>query len=101
VPIRYSTIQNWSHNTYNLVTKRAKLRTRTPPLRVDGNLGSADDEVPGGSLGRGRCGEILSVAYADGQHQDGGKIVHAAPNTSSLITSKSTRGRAARRTAGC
>jgi Fe-S cluster assembly protein SufB len=67
--IRYSTIQNWSHNTYNLVTKRAVAQ----------------------ETGEGARGEVLSVAYAgDGQHQDaGGKIVHAAPNTSSLITSKS------------
>src|SRR5918997_865445 len=91
--IRYSTIQNWSHNTYNLVTKRAVAEENATVEWVDGNLGSKlTMKYPAVYLtGEGARGEILSVAYAgDGQHQDaGGKIVHAAPNTSSLITSKS------------
>jgi Fe-S cluster assembly protein SufB len=91
--IRYSTIQNWSHNTYNLVTKRAMAYENATVEWVDGNLGSKlTMKYPAVYLmGEGARGEILSVAYAgDGQHQDaGGKVVHAAPNTSSLITSKS------------
>jgi Fe-S cluster assembly protein SufB len=91
--IRYSTIQNWSHNTYNLVTKRAVAQENATVEWVDGNLGSKlTMKYPAVYLtGEGARGEVLSVAYAgDGQHQDaGGKIVHAAPNTSSLITSKS------------
>ena len=91
--IRYSTIQNWSHNTYNLVTKRAVAEKNATVEWVDGNLGSKlTMKYPAVYLtGEGARGEILSVAYAgDGQHQDaGGKVVHAAPNTSSLITSKS------------
>jgi Fe-S cluster assembly protein SufB len=91
--IRYSTIQNWSHNTYNLVTKRGAAYENATIEWVDGNLGSKlTMKYPAVYLmGEGARGEILSVAYAgDGQHQDaGGKVVHAAPNTSSLITSKS------------
>ncbi|HZB84588.1 MAG: Fe-S cluster assembly protein SufB [Actinomycetota bacterium] len=91
--IRYSTIQNWSHNTYNLVTKRAMAYDNATVEWVDGNLGSKlTMKYPAVYLmGEGARGEILSVAYAaDGQHQDaGGKVVHVAPNTSSLITSKS------------
>jgi Fe-S cluster assembly protein SufB len=91
--IRYSTIQNWSHNTYNLVTKRAMAYENATVEWVDGNLGSKlTMKYPAVYLmGEGARGEILSVAYAgDGQHQDaGGKVVHAAPNTSSRITSKS------------
>ena len=91
--IRYSTIQNWSHNTYNLVTKRAVAEENATVEWVDGNLGSKlTMKYPAVYLmGEGARGEILSVAYAgDGQHQDaGGKVVHAAPNTSSRITSKS------------
>jgi Fe-S cluster assembly protein SufB len=91
--VRYSTIQNWSHNTYNLVTKRAVAEENATVEWVDGNLGSkVTMKYPAVWLtGEGARGEILSVAYAgDGQHQDaGGKVVHAAPNTSSLITSKS------------
>src|ERR687893_377840 len=91
--IRYSTIQNWSHNTYNLVTKRAVAYENATVEWVDGNLGSKlTMKYPAVYLtGEGARGEILSVAYAgDGQHQDaGGKVVHAAPNTSSRITSKS------------
>ncbi len=91
--IRYSTIQNWSHNTYNLVTKRAMAYENATVEWVDGNLGSKlTMKYPAVYLmGEGARGEILSVAYAgDWQHQDaGGKVVHAAPNTSSRITSKS------------
>jgi Fe-S cluster assembly protein SufB len=91
--IRYSTIQNWSHNTYNLVTKRAVAEENATVEWVDGNLGSKlTMKYPAVYLmGEGARGEILSVAYAgNGQHQDaGGKVVHAAPNTSSRITSKS------------
>src|SRR3712207_1530333 len=91
--IRYSTIQNWSHNTYNLVTKRAAAYENATVEWVDGNLGSKlTMKYPAVYLmGEGARGEILSVAYAgDGQHQDaGGMVVHAAPNTSSRITSKS------------
>jgi Fe-S cluster assembly protein SufB len=91
--IRYSTIQNWSHNTYNLVTKRAVAYENATVEWVDGNLGSKlTMKYPAVYLmGEGARGEILSVAYAgDAQHQDaGGKVVHAAPNTSSRITSKS------------
>ena len=89
--IRYSTIQNWSHNTYNLVTKRAVAEENATVEWVDGNLGSKlTMKYPAVYLtGEGARGEILSVAYAgDGQHQDaGGKVVHAAPNTSSAATS--------------
>jgi len=90
---RYTTIQNWSNNVYNLVTKRAVAHEGATMEWVDGNLGSKlTMKYPAVYLtGEGARGEILSVAYAgDGQHQDaGGKVVHAAPNTSSLITSKS------------
>ena len=97
--IRYSTIQNWSHNIYNLVTQRAVAEENATMEWVDGNLGSKlTMKYPAVYLmGEGARGEILSIAYAgDGQHQDaGGKVVHAAPNTSSRITSKSiSRGRA-------
>ena len=90
----HSTIQNWSHNTHNLVTKRGVAHENATIEWVDaGNLGSKlTMKYPAVYLvGEGARGEILSVAYAgDGQHQDaGGKVVHAAPNTSSLITSKS------------
>src|SRR5829696_8398729 len=91
--IRYTTVQNWSQNVYNLVTKRAIAETDATVEWVDCNLGSKlTMKYPAVYLlGEGARGEILSVAYAgDGQHQDaGGKVVHAAPNTSSLITSKS------------
>lgn len=90
---RYSTIQNWSHNVFNLVTKRAMAYERATMEWVDGNLGSRlTMKYPAVYLvGEGAHGEILSVAFAkDGQHQDaGGKVVHAAPNTSSRIISKS------------
>ncbi len=83
---RYTTIQNWSNNVYNLVTKRAVADDDATMEWVDGNLGSqAHDEVPGRLLmGEGAHGEVLSIAFAGkGQHQDaGGKITHMAPNTS-------------------
>jgi len=90
---RYSTIQNWSANVYNLVTKRAIAHERATMEWVDGNLGSKlTMKYPAVYLvGEGAHGEILSVAFAkDGQHQDaGGKVVHVAPNTTSRIISKS------------
>jgi Fe-S cluster assembly protein SufB len=90
---RYSTIQNWSHNVYNLVTKRAQAFKNATMEWVDGNLGSKlTVKYPAVWLmEEGAHGEVLSIAFAGkGQHQDaGGKIVHAAPNTSSVITSKS------------
>jgi Fe-S cluster assembly protein SufB len=90
---RYTTIQNWSHNVYNLVTKRAVAYEDAVMEWIDGNLGSrVTMKYPSVYLmGERAHGEILSVAFAnDGQHQDaGGKVVHAAPNTTSIITSKS------------
>jgi Fe-S cluster assembly protein SufB len=91
--VRYSTIQNWSHNVYNLVTKRAVAYQDATMEWVDGNLGSKlTMKYPAVWLMEpGAHGEVLSIAFAGkGQHQDaGGKIVHAAPHTSSVITSKS------------
>ncbi|MEK7765117.1 MAG: Fe-S cluster assembly protein SufB, partial [bacterium] len=91
--IRYTTIQNWSNNIYNLVTKRAIARKNSVMEWVDGNIGSKlTMKFPCVYLmGEGAKGEILSGAFAgEGQHQDAGaKIIHAAPNTSSRITSKS------------
>src|SRR5829696_7174044 len=91
--IRYTTVQNWSQNVYNLVTKRAIAETDATVEWVDCNLGSKlTMKYPAVYLlGEGARGEILSVAYAgDGQHQDAGrKIVHAAPNTTSNIFAKS------------
>jgi Fe-S cluster assembly protein SufB len=90
---RYVTIQNWSHNMYNLVTQRALVHENATMEWLDGNLGSKlTMKYPSCYLvGPGAHGEILSIAYAgDGQHQDtGGKVVHAAPNTTSQIISKS------------
>jgi len=90
---RYTTIQNWSKNVYNLVTKRAAAYKDATMEWVDGNLGSkVTMKYPAVWLMEpGARGEILSVAFAgDGQHQDaGGKVVHVAPNTSSQIISKS------------
>src|SRR5215204_3455002 len=90
---RYTTIQNWSKNVYNLVTKRAAAYRNATMEWVDGNLGSKlTMKYPAVWLMEpGARGEILSVAFAgDGQHQDaGGKVVHVAPNTSSQIISKS------------
>jgi Fe-S cluster assembly protein SufB len=90
---RYTTIQNWSNNVYNLVTKRAVAYENATMEWVDGNLGSKlTMKYPSiWLLGEGAHGEVLSIAFAgDGQHQDaGGKAVHVAPNTTSVITSKS------------
>ena len=91
--VRYTTIQNWSGNVYNLVTKRAIAEEGAIMEWVDGNLGSkVTMKYPSVYLnGEGSHGEVLSIAFAgEGQHQDaGGKIVHNAPNTTSKIISKS------------
>ena len=91
--VRYSTIQNWANNVYNLVTKRAIAEEGAVMEWVDGNLGSkVTMKYPSVYLnGEGAHGEVLSIAFAgEGQHQDaGGKIVHNAPNTTSKIVSKS------------
>ena len=90
---RYTTIQNWSNNMYNLVTQRAIVHEGANMEWLDGNLGSKlTMKYPSCYLvGEGAHGEILSIAYAgDGQHQDtGGKVVHVAPYTTSSIISKS------------
>ncbi len=91
--LRYTTIQNWSNNVYNLVTKRAVAHKNAIVEWVDGNLGSKlTMKFPAVYLvGEGARGDILSVAMAGkGQHQDAGaKLVFAAPNTSGTIISKS------------
>ena len=91
--IRYTTVQNWSQNVFNLVTKRAVAERDATVEWVDCNLGSKlTMKYPSVYLtGERAHGEILSIAFAgDGQHQDaGGKIIHAAPRTSSSIFSKS------------
>jgi Fe-S cluster assembly protein SufB len=91
--VRYTTVQNWSQNVYNLVTKRAVAHEKATMEWVDCNLGSKlTMKYPSIYLmGREAHGEILSIAFAgEGQHQDaGGKIIHAAPRTSSSIFSKS------------
>jgi Fe-S cluster assembly protein SufB len=91
--VRYTTIQNWSGNVYNLVTQRAKVYENGTMEWVDANLGSkVTMKYPSCYLMEpGAHGEILSVAFAGpDQHQDaGGKALHFAPNTSSKITSKS------------
>jgi Fe-S cluster assembly protein SufB len=91
--VRYTTVQNWSQNVYNLVTKRAVAQEGATMEWVDCNLGSKlTMKYPSiYLLGPEAHGEILSIAFAgDGQHQDaGGKIIHAAPRTSSSIFSKS------------
>ncbi|HEY8534761.1 MAG TPA: Fe-S cluster assembly protein SufB [Micromonospora sp.] len=90
---RYTTIQNWSHNVYNLVTKRAVCHEGATMEWVDGNIGSkVTMKYPAVFMtGPHAKGEVLSVAMAgEGQHQDAGaKMVHAAPYTSSTIVSKS------------
>ncbi|MBM3965113.1 MAG: Fe-S cluster assembly protein SufB [Planctomycetes bacterium] len=90
---RYTTIQNWANNIYNLVTKRAVAYADATMEWVDGNLGSKlTMKYPAVyMLEPGARGEILSIAFASaGQHQDtGGKLVHAAPNTTGQIVSKS------------
>ena len=91
--VRYTTIQNWSNNVYNLVTKRAVAYQDAVMEWVDGNIGSKlTMKYPSVYLMEpGAHGEILSLAFAgNDQHQDaGGKVVHVAPNTSSAIVSKS------------
>ncbi len=91
--MRYSTIQNWSNNMYNLVTQRAIVHEGATMEWVDANLGSkVTMKYPSCYLvGPGAHGEILSMAFAGrGQYQDtGGKVVHVAPHTTSKITSKS------------
>src|ERR1700710_51077 len=91
--VRYTTIQNWSNNVYNLVTKRTAVQAGGRMEWIDGNIGSkVTMKYPACYLlGPYASGETLSIAFAgEGQHQDAGsKMVHAAPNTSSQIVSKS------------
>ncbi|HEY9350206.1 MAG TPA: Fe-S cluster assembly protein SufB [Acidothermales bacterium] len=91
--VRYTTIQNWSTNVYNLVTKRAVAHQGATMEWIDGNIGSkVTMKYPAVWLvGEHATGETLSVAFSgEGQHQDAGaKMVHAAPHTSSTIVSKS------------
>ena len=91
--VRYTTIQNWSTNVYNLVTKRTVAEEDAVMEWIDGNIGSkVTMKYPSIYLmGKGARGEVLSVAYAGkGMHTDaGGKAIHAAPYTTSVITSKS------------
>ena len=91
--VRYTTIQNWSNNVYNLVTKRARAEAGATMEWVDGNIGSkVTMKYPAVWMtGEHAKGEVLSVAFAgEGQHQDtGAKMLHLAPNTSSNIVSKS------------
>ncbi|HEX2425564.1 MAG TPA: Fe-S cluster assembly protein SufB, partial [Actinomycetota bacterium] len=90
---RYTTIQNWSNNVYNLVTKRAAAYEDAVMEWIDGNIGSKITmKYPSiYLLGKGARGEVLSVAFAGkGMHTDaGGKAIHAAPYTTSVLTSKS------------
>ncbi|MBF6135518.1 Fe-S cluster assembly protein SufB [Nocardia otitidiscaviarum] len=90
---RYTTIQNWSNNVYNLVTKRAKAEAGATMEWVDGNIGSkVTMKYPAVWMtGEHAKGEVLSIAFAgEGQHQDtGAKMLHLAPHTSSNIISKS------------
>ena len=90
--VRYTTIQNWSHNVYNLVTKRAVVHEGGRMTWIDANLGSkVTMKYPSVYLvGERAHGEVLSVAFAGSdQHQDAGaKMIHAAPNTTSIIQSK-------------
>jgi Fe-S cluster assembly protein SufB len=102
--VRYTTIQNWSNNVYNLVTKRAICEEGATMEWIDGNIGSkVTMKYPAVYLtGEHAKGETLSIAFAgEGQHQDtGSKMVHIAPNTKSSIISKSVArggGRAAYR----
>jgi FeS assembly protein SufB len=91
--VRYTTIQNWSNNVYNLVTKRAIAHEGATMEWIDGNIGSkVTMKYPAvWMVGEHAKGETLSIAFAgEGQHQDAGaKMVHAAPRTSSTIISKS------------
>ena len=90
---RYTTIQNWSNNVYNLVTKRARAEAGATMEWIDGNIGSkVTMKYPSVWMtGEHAKGEVLSIAFAgEGQHQDAGaKMLHLAPNTSSTIISKS------------
>jgi len=90
---RYTTIQNWSNNVYNLVTKRAKAEAGATMEWVDGNIGSkVTMKYPAvWMMGEHAKGEVMSIAFAgEGQHQDtGAKMLHLAPHTSSTIISKS------------
>jgi Fe-S cluster assembly protein SufB len=91
--VTYTTIQNWSHNVYNLVTKRARVEAHGRMVWNDSNIGSLlTMKYPAVYLvGEGASGEVVSAAFAGpGQRQDAGaKMVHAAPNTTSRIVSKS------------
>lgn len=91
--VRYTTIQNWSNNVYNLVTKRMFIEENGIGEWIDANIGSQlTMKYPSVYLkGRGARGEVLSLAFAGkGQHQDaGGKAIHLAADTTSVITSKS------------
>jgi len=91
--VRYTTIQNWAPNVYNLVTKRAVAEENATMEWVDGNIGSKlTMKYPSVILkGRGAKGMVLSIAVAGkGQHQDAGaKMIHLAPDTTSTIVSKS------------
>ncbi len=91
--VRYTTIQNWSNNVYNLVTKRMLVGEEAVGEWIDGNLGSKITmKYPSCILnGKGAKGEVLSLAFAGkGQHLDsGGKMIHVAPHTTGTITSKS------------
>jgi Fe-S cluster assembly protein SufB len=91
--VTYTTIQNWSNNVFNLVTKRARVEAEGHMEWIDGNIGSRlTMKYPGVVMvGPKASGEVLSVAYAGpGQHQDAGaKMTHAAPETTSKIVSKS------------
>jgi Fe-S cluster assembly protein SufB len=91
--VTYTTIQNWSNNVFNLVTKRARVEAEGHMEWIDGNIGSRlTMKYPAVYMvGPKASGEVLSVAYAGaGQHQDAGaKMVHAAPETTSKIVSKS------------
>ena len=91
--VTYTTIQNWSNNVYNLVTKRARVEAEGHMEWIDGNIGSRlTMKYPAVVMvGPKASGEVLSVAYAGpGQHQDAGaKMTHAAPETTSKIVSKS------------
>ena len=91
--VRYTTIQNWSNNVYNLVTQRARVEENGTMEWVDANLGSkVTMKYPSCLLvGKGAHGEILSIAFSGKgqQHDTGGKVIHLAPDTSSKIISKS------------
>ena len=99
--IRYTTIQNWSKDVYNLVTKRAYAYENARVEWIDGNIGSKlTMKYPGVyMLGRNAHAEVISIAFAGSdQHQDAGaKAVHLVPDTTSRITSKSVSKQSGRR----